>query len=343
MQFENFKKNTKLRRWLVFLVVIGLFFVLKDIVSLVLLTFVLSYLSTRVSHFFKNKFKIPEKITVILLYLLIIVLVYLALTIYVPMLVTEILKLSTGVQKFYATLKYNNNSVVIEMYNWVQNFNVGEKIQKNASLILDYATSFGKSILAFVMAFLFSFFYSYDRKETNAFSKKFEKGDLSWLFSDIAYLLRTFSEKFGIVIEAQIMIAAVNTFLSLIFLSLLKFPALLSLGVMVFILSLIPVMGVVVSFIPLAVIGYSIGGIKTVAFVLLAILAIHAFESYFLNPKLMSHKSNLPIFYTFLLLFLGEKLFGVWGLIMSIPAFLFLMELLQVDKNEDDLSSKSLN
>ncbi|MQW23318.1 MULTISPECIES: AI-2E family transporter [unclassified Lactococcus] len=343
MQFENLKKNTKLRRWLVLLIVIGLFFVLKDIVSLVLLTFVLSYLSTRISHFFKNKFKIPEKITVILLYLLIIVLVYLALTIYVPMLVTEILKLSTGVQKFYATLKYNNNSFVIEMYNWVQNFNIGEKIQKNASLILDYATSFGKSILAFVMAFLFSFFYSYDRKETNAFSKKFEKGDLGWLFSDIAYLLRTFSEKFGIVIEAQIMIAAVNTFLSLIFLSLLKFPALLSLGVMVFILSLIPVMGVVVSFIPLAVIGYSIGGIKTVAFVLLAILAIHAFESYFLNPKLMSHKSNLPIFYTFLLLFLGEKLFGVWGLIMSIPAFLFLMELLQVDKNEDDLSSKSLN
>ncbi|WP_331666920.1 AI-2E family transporter [Metaclostridioides mangenotii] len=63
--------------------------------------------------------------------------------------------------------------------------------------------------------------------------------------------------------------------------------------------------------------GYSPGGIKTVVYVLIIICIIHMLESYILNPKLMSKKTELPIFFTFIILIFSEHFFEVWGLILG--------------------------
>jgi predicted PurR-regulated permease PerM len=99
---------------------------------------------------------------------------------------------------------------------------------------------------------------------------------------------------------------------------------------MVFILGLIPVAGVIISLIPLAIIAYSIGGLAKVLYVGIAIMIIHGIESYILNPKLMSSKTNLPVFYTIIVLIFSEHFFGVWGLIVGIPIFVFLLDVLEV-------------
>ena len=57
---------------------------------------------------------------------------------------------------------------------------------------------------------------------------------------------------------------------------------------------------------------------------------VHALEAYVLNPKLMSSRTELPIFYTFVVLYVSEHLFGMWGLIVGIPVFTFLLDILGV-------------
>ena len=57
---------------------------------------------------------------------------------------------------------------------------------------------------------------------------------------------------------------------------------------------------------------------------------VHAIESYVLNPKLMSSRTELPIFYTFVVLFVSEHLFGTWGWIVGIPIFTFMLDVLGV-------------
>ncbi|MPN34068.1 hypothetical protein SDC9_181560 [bioreactor metagenome] len=59
-------------------------------------------------------------------------------------------------------------------------------------------------------------------------------------------------------------------------------------------------------------------------------MIVHLIESYVLNPKLMSSKTELPIFYTFIVLLVSERLFGVWGLIVGIPIFTFFLDILKV-------------
>ena len=141
-------------------------------------------------------------------------------------------------------------------------------------------------------------------------------------------------------IEAQFIIAIVNTVLSVIALWIMDFPQLFGLGIMIFFLGLIPVAGVIISLIPLSLIAYTIGGFIQVLYILIIIAIIHAIEAYILNPKLMSSKTDLPIFYTFIILIFSEHFFGVWGLIIGIPIFVFLLDVLEVTNTGDTKKHK---
>ena len=48
----------------------------------------------------------------------------------------------------------------------------------------------------------------------------------------------------------------------------------------------------------------------------------------------MSSKTDLPVFYTFIVLIFSQHFFGVWGLIIGIPVFVFLLDILDVTNKE---------
>ena len=154
------------------------------------------------------------------------------------------------------------------------------------------------------------------------------------------FLVENLLGTFGKVIEAQFIIAIVNTVLSVIALWIMDFPQLFGLGIMIFFLGLIPVAGVIISLIPLSLIAYTVGGFVQVLYILIIIVIIHAIEAYILNPKLMSSKTDLPIFYTFIVLIFSEHFFGVWGLIIGIPIFVFLLDVLEVTNTGDNKKHK---
>ena len=154
------------------------------------------------------------------------------------------------------------------------------------------------------------------------------------------FLVENLLGTFGKVIEAQFIIAIVNTVLTVISLWIMDFPQLFGLGIMIFFLGLIPVAGVIISLVPLSLIAYTVGGFVQVLYILIIIVIIHAIEAYILNPKLMSSKTDLPIFYTFIILIFSEHFFGVWGLIIGIPIFVFLLDVLEVTNTGDNKKHK---
>lgn len=95
---------------------------------------------------------------------------------------------------------------------------------------------------------------------------------------------------------SSVFIAVVNTVITTLALAIIGFTQLPSLAIMIFILSLVPVAGVIISCIPLSFIAYSQGGLNDVIYILALITIVHLFESYVLNPKFMSSKTELPIF-----------------------------------------------
>jgi predicted PurR-regulated permease PerM len=112
---------------------------------------------------------------------------------------------------------------------------------------------------------------------------------------------------------------------------------------MVFLLGLIPVAGVIISLVPLCLIGFNVGGFKMVVGVIIMIIIIHAIEAYILNPKLMSIRTSLPVCFVFIILLVSEHYLGVWGLLIGVPLFIFLMKSFEVNYQEASKHGSILN
>ncbi|UQS81944.1 AI-2E family transporter [Bombilactobacillus folatiphilus] len=328
--YQNFINNVMLRRMVVLIFCILLIWFFRDMMSIVLMTFIFTFLSINFVHFVQKFIHVSPFWIVTPLYLVILFLIYLFATHYIPTIVDSTVQLTKKIVTFYNSSQIQDNPTIASIVDWLNSLRLDEQLRAGIKEVWRYLTSVGAFGVTIVLSFILSYFYSFDLKEMNLFGRMFTKGHFAWLFEDVKFFAQKFVNTFGIVLEAQLIIAVVNMILTSIIMIILKFPGIPSLALMVFILSLIPVMGVIVSLIPLALVAYSVGGWQSVLYILIAVLLIHTLETYVLNPKLMSSRTHLPIFVTFVVLLLAERLLGTWGLIVGIPIFTFFLDLLHV-------------
>jgi len=184
----------------------------------------------------------------------------------------------------------------------------------------------------FLLALILSFVYAVSLNPIKKFGAQFKHSDFPEFFKNVYTLGDKFIYILGQIIRVQLVIDLINTIISVIGFSLLGMPSPLVLGSLVIVLGLIPVAGVLISMVPLTIIAFSAGGIWLAVELLAFILIIHTFEAYFLHPKLMATRSELPIFVTFASLIVMERLLGAWGLILGVPIVSFFLDVLNVHK-----------
>ncbi|MTT31148.1 AI-2E family transporter [Terrilactibacillus sp. BCM23-1] len=326
------KHKSVIRRILIFALLIFILFLLRSLIDLILLTFIFTFLIDRLETVVHRTIKIPRKLVVVILYLLIVLGIYIAVTIYLPIITEQTLQLYNQTIDYF---KHTSHSGILNLVNLaiekLQQYHVDAYLKSSLKIVLSSFSQFGSLVISFFLALLLSLFFSLEKERLIHFSRGFKNSKIGFLYDELAFFGSRFVGTFGKVLEAQFLIAIVNTAVTAIVLWFLHFPQLFSLIIMVFVLSLIPVAGVVISLIPLCIIGYTIGGFKDVVYMVLTILIVHALEAYILNPKLMSSKTDLPVFYTFVVLIFSEHFFGIWGLIVGIPVFVFLIDVLGVN------------
>jgi predicted PurR-regulated permease PerM len=112
-----------------------------------------------------------------------------------------------------------------------------------------------------------------------------------------------------------------NTLLTFALMRLLGLHNELLLCAMVFIASLIPVLGIILSAIPIGLqaLLQPDGSLDLALYALLGIGAIHAFESMVLSPKIVGKILHLHPVLVLAVLVIGEHLFGIWGLLLGVP------------------------
>lgn len=345
LSWDRFIKNVTLRRSIVLILIIAVLYLMRSEMNMILFTFILTYIVVHWVRLIQRHFpKVPTTLTVILTYVLIIALVYLAVTMYLPIVVRQIIKVVSSLMHYY------QHHDVMRMYHWVSKYvstgTIMSQTKRWVSVAVKALTNFGTLAATFFISLILSFFYTVQIDRMNSFSHLFLTSRFSWFFQDIAFFGRKFVNTFGVVLEAQLMIAICNTAITTICLILMKFPQIFALSLMIFVLSLIPVAGVIISLIPLCLIGYTVGGVRDVVYVVIMIICIHCLESYVLNPHFMSSKTELPIFYTFIILLISEHLFGIWGLIVGVPIFTFFLDILgvkEIGKKSDSSKTRTIN
>ena len=331
-------QNKGIRRLVIFLLIALVLFSVRSMIDFILLTFIFTFLMDRLTSFVIKRVPINRKVTVLLLYTIIVGILILGIVKYLPIIISEITQLIKQVTTFY---QQPQDSVVINyLVSLIDANQISQYIEQGITFLMKHFSDFSTFALQFFLALLLSLFYLLEKPRLVSFTNQFKNSKLSAFYHEITFFGGKFVSTFGKVIEAQFIIAIVNTVLSVIALWIMDFPQLFGLGIMIFFLGLIPVAGVIISLIPLSLIAYTIGGFIQVLYILIIIAIIHAIEAYILNPKLMSSKTDLPIFYTFIVLIFSEHFFGVWGLIIGIPIFVFLLDVLEVTNTGDTKKHK---
>ncbi|PEA84335.1 AI-2E family transporter [Bacillus pseudomycoides] len=343
MQMKKFFQSRGFQRLLVLVILALLLYGLKSMINLILITFILTFLMDRFQRFISEKLnrfvRINRKVIIAFLYIVVVTFIVTTLYKYLPVLTIQISQLIYQFKLFFKNPP--DNEMIRYVFSVINQMEVSKYIEQGVDVIYQYLANIGKLSLQILLSLILSLFFLLEKERIIVFTSKFEDSKLSIFYKEIAYFGQKFARSFGKVIEAQFLIAVVNCILSVIALVFLGFPQLLVLAVMIFLLGLIPVAGVIISLFPLCIIAYNIGGIAYVVYILIFIAVIHAIESYFLNPKLMSAKTNLPIFYTFMVLIFSEHFLGIWGLIIGIPIFIFLLDVLEVhDGEKSDLNTE---
>lgn len=327
--WHRFIANVKLRRFVVLALLIFVLWLLRSLMNLILFTFILTFIVVSWVRWVQRHIpKLSTTLTVIVTYIVLIAAIYIGITRYLPVLVNQVIKMVNSVVKFYSSRQ--GTEIMHYVNHYVSWSTIMSQAKHGVTIAVSTLTSIGSMTVTFLMSFILSFFYSLELNQMNEFTRTFLDSDFGWFFSDIDYFGKKFVNTFGVVLEAQLFIALCNTVITTICLLFMHMPQIFALALMVFIFSLIPVAGVIISLIPLSMVAYSVGGIRDVIYIIIMICVIHALEAYVLNPKFMSSKTELPIFYTFIVLLVAEHFFGTWGLIVGVPIFTFLLDILGV-------------
>lgn len=317
----------------VFLLLILFFYSMKKMLNLFLLTFLFTFLIYSLQQFIVKKFLVKnhlnELLVTIVLYILLISMFSFFVYKYVPIIINE----SAALLNQLSANKANSNIVIVQQYinKYFGTIDIKGYIKGQVDSIFLLAANIGKMGLNTFLAFILSLFFMLEKQKIKHFLSKFKTSRVSSIYNYIEFFFKNFLNSFGKVIQAQILITITNTVISLIVLSIMKFPQILALGFMIFIFGLIPVAGVIISLVPLSIIAFNIGGITKVLYVIVMVAMLHSLESYVLNPKFMSDKTELPVFFVFLILIVSEHFMGTWGLLLGIPLVMFILDLLKVN------------
>ncbi|WP_042200412.1 AI-2E family transporter [Paenibacillus camerounensis] len=336
--FKRYYANLTVRRFGILVLIGLLLYSIRDMLNLVLLTFLIAYvmnsfqvlLTKRISKFVK----VNSKVIIVVLYMALIAMIVLALVKYLPKVFEQVKQLTTYLTNLTSD-DIPQNQIMLYLFDMLKDLNYQSYLKGG----IDYVFKISNWGTTFVLSTILSFVFILEKGRIVSFTSRLRESKISWFYVELEYFGKKFISSFGKVIEAQILIALFNTVFTVIGLWILgmffsPFPYLFALSIMIFLLSLIPVVGFVISLVPLCIIGYNIGGLEMVIYVLAMIAVLHFMEGYFLNPKLMSSKMNLPMFYTFIVLLFSEHYIGIWGLILGIPIFVFFLDILEITRDE---------
>lgn len=337
---NNFLIKNGAKRFIIFAIIMIALIALKSMLNVILLTFIFSFLMDRLVELVTRKTNINRKFTVLFSYLTIIGLLTYGLVKYLPVITIEITQLFKQLQAFY--LQPRDNVLFNYIVEIIEKNGINNYLEQGVNFVLKSFTDISTIGVQVFISLILSLFFLLEKQKLIEFTTKFKYSKVAPFYNEIEFFAKKFVLTFGKVLEAQFVIAVVNCVITTIALWIMDFPQILGLSIMVFALGLIPVAGVMISLVPLCTIAYTIGGYMYVIYILIVIMIIHSIEAYILNPKLMSSKTHLPVFYTFIVLIFGEHYFGVWGLIVGIPVFVFILDILGVKSvgqdNNDELN-----
>lgn len=384
------------RRIIIWLILISLLWILSDFFGLIFITFVLAFIASPLVRMGQNRFKLPYRLSLTLVYILFLIVVGSFFRYVTPNVIGEanrflnnfdevqqkLIELERDVGSKYPGIErslhgYMRSLLDEHALRMIDNeLNVFKKtiylasdvdpehvleeelteatqekirkyFDKEAELLMNFLATkqvekasehFPKlinqlytGIGTVLLALLFSFLILFDNIRLGGLMKSLHDSRLRDFYQETAQPVIRFAYVVGRAIQAQAMIACVNTFLTLIGLMILGIPSVAFLSLIVFVCSFIPVLGVFISTTPMVLVALNTGGLMLALAVVLMITIIHIIEAYGLNPLIYGKHLKLNPVLVLIILLVAYHTAGMWGMVLGVPvAYYFIHDVFGV-------------
>jgi predicted PurR-regulated permease PerM len=192
------------------------------------------------------------------------------------------------------------------------------------NFVLGFLNQLTHYISYFFLGTLFSFFILFDLPNLRTKVMALRNTRFREIYDETAETVVRFAMVVGAAFQAQIMIACINTALTAIGLWVLGIHPISLLATIVFFCGLIPVLGTILSSVPLLLLAFNAGGIQLLLEGLVMILIVHTVETYVLNPNVFSAVLKINPVLTLMILYIGHNLFGFWGILLGVPISVYI-------------------
>ncbi len=153
------------------------------------------------------------------------------------------------------------------------------------------------------------------------------------IYDEVAPGIVALGKLVGKSFQGQVVIAFINACLTLAVLWFIGVEYKFILALMVFLFSFIPVVGVILSGIPICTIAILQpgGSLWMVLQVIVAMAMIHLIEGMVLSPRIIGKIGHLHPVLVIVILLIAEKFFGIWGLVLGVPVAIYLIRVVILD------------
>jgi predicted PurR-regulated permease PerM len=147
------------------------------------------------------------------------------------------------------------------------------------------------------------------------------------IFDEISPGIIALGKLIGKSFQGQVIIAFFNACLTLVALWMIGVEYKFILALMVFVFSFIPVVGVILSGIPICAIAIlqPDGSLLMAVQVIVAIAIIHIIEGMILSPRIIGKLGHLHPVLVITILLVAEHFFGMWGLVLGVPVAIYII------------------
>jgi predicted PurR-regulated permease PerM len=375
---EFYQRN---RRIVIWVILFGLLWLLRDFFGVVLLSFVLAIIAVPLADIGTRRLKMPHWLSLTLVYLLFLVVLGSFVRFVVPSVAAEVNRMignlpSTELRvieaknrlvESYPTLRQPLNGflrsaladehvasiesqlnaerqrlgvtdeqvtesansaasptgALAEYFNRQDQLYLNELMAGQFQRVRDYAPALinllYRAIATTLLGLLFSFLILIDLKRITRVIESLRNTRVGDFYVEAAEPIARFGMVLGRAIEAQAVIAVVNTALTLIVMLVLGIPLVAMLSLIVFACSFLPVVGVVVSTAPIVLVALNAGGLGLSFTAVWVLVVLHAAEAYLLYPWIYGRHLKLNPVLTVIILYVAYHAFGFWGMLLGVP------------------------
>ena len=326
---------------------------LRDLVLVVLTAIVLaSFVEASIPYF--KKIGIGRVFGVAIIYVFSILLFVGLFYLFAPLLITEIYNFALFISSyipgvsfldFFQSDEFGGAKAIVEKLS--SNLSVGSLLTISKTFISNLSGGFIQTISVafggifnFVLIIIISFYLSIQEKGIENFLRII----LPLQYEDYAIdLWQRSRKKIALWMRGQMFIAFLITILIYLLLSIIGIQYALLLAIIAGVMSFLPY-GSVIALLPAVAFSYLSGGFKDALTVAGVYTIIHQFEVFLFSPLIIKRVVGLSPLMVILSVLIGYELGGFWGLVLSIPVAVFVMELMNdIEKKKILIRTESEN